>query len=147
MAAEASCALENGDEEIVACAVALVVFGGGPGARPILARSGSWLRLCKRHDATHCVAFSSTVVPVGVTGSVGLLVLRIIEAVLEFFSRQEEDLSDAYPYRFGGSVMFRKDLPVYSTGRFMPGDCLLGWDSVMCTHVFLSHCLVSEKEL
>jgi hypothetical protein len=59
-----------------------------------------------------------------------------MEAFLGFFSHQEEDLSDARPQQFGGRVIFRKAPPMYSTGRFMPGDCRLRWDSVVRTHIF-----------
>jgi hypothetical protein len=113
---------------------AVFIAGGGSGPRLIWARSGPWLRLRRQLDATHCVAFSSTIVPAGVTGSVGAAGLANDGGGL--FWRQDEDLSDTYSHRSGGSVVFRISPPVYSTGRFMPGDCQLGWDSVMRTHVF-----------
>jgi hypothetical protein len=59
-----------------------------------------------------------------------------MEAVLGFLSRQDEDLPDASPHQSGGSVGFQKAPSMYSTGRFMPGDCWLRWDSVVHTHGF-----------
>jgi hypothetical protein len=63
--------------------------------------------------------------------------------VLRFRARQDEDLLDAWSYWSSQSVEFRKAPPVNSTWHHMPGDCWLGWDSVVRTIVF-SDRLVSE---
>jgi hypothetical protein len=55
--------------------------------------------------------------PTRVTGRPwGLLVSQIIEVVLGFFSRQDEDLSVACPHRYGGSVVSWKALSMNSNG-------------------------------
>jgi hypothetical protein len=51
-------------------------------------------------------ALFSTVSPTRVTGGVGAASSQIMEVVLGFFSRQDEDLPVACPHRSGGSVMF-----------------------------------------
>ena len=56
--------------------------------------------------------------------------------VLGFFSRQDDDLSDDYPHRSGWTVVFRKAPPTNSIGRLMPGDCWIGWYSIVRTRVF-----------
>jgi hypothetical protein len=67
----------------------------------------------------------------------GLLVLPIMEAILGFFSRQDEDLPDACHHQSGGSVMFWKAPLVYSTRRFMPGEIAgSDGDSIMRIHIF-----------
>jgi hypothetical protein len=67
-----------------------------------------------------------------------------MEAVIGFFSCQNEDLSDACPIDLV-RVVFQKAPPEYSIRRFMPRDCQLGWDSVMHIHIFLSEHLVSNE--
>jgi hypothetical protein len=62
-------------------------------------------------------------------------VSQVMEAVLGFFSQQDEDLLDACPYRSGGSVVFRSVPPMYSTGA----SCLefTGSDKIRsCAPVF-----------
>jgi hypothetical protein len=72
------------------------------------------------HPCTGCPLAST--IPAGrLTSAWGLLVSQVMEAVLGFFSQQDEDLLDACPHRYGGSVVFRSVPPMYSTGRFMPG--------------------------
>jgi hypothetical protein len=70
---------------------AVFIAGGGSGPCLIWARSGPWLRLRRQLDTTHCVAFSSTIIPAGVTGSVGAAGLANDGGGL--FWRQDEDLS------------------------------------------------------
>jgi hypothetical protein len=66
----------------------------------------------------------------------GLLVLGIMEAVLGFFSRQDEYMSNVCLHQYGGSIVFRKAPSGYSTRRFLPRDWRLRWDLVVRTHVF-----------
>ena len=56
--------------------------------------------------------------------------------VLGSYSRRDEDLPDVGPHRSGWTVVFRKAPPANSTGRLMPGDCWIGWYSIVRTRVF-----------
>jgi hypothetical protein len=62
---------------------------------------------------------------------------RLIKVVvLGFLSRQDKDLPDAYPSSSGQSVEFRKAPLANSLGRLLPGDCWIGWNLVVRTHIF-----------
>jgi len=56
--------------------------------------------------------------------------------VIGSYSRRDEDLPDAGPHRSSWTVVFRKAPPANSTGRLMPGDCWIGWYSIVRTRVF-----------
>jgi hypothetical protein len=56
--------------------------------------------------------------------------------VLRFLLCEDEDLCVACLHWSGQSVEFRKTPPANSTGRVLPRDCWLRWDSVVRTHVF-----------
>jgi hypothetical protein len=66
-----------------------------------------------------------------------------MEAVLGFFSRQEEDLPDACSHRSGGSAMFRKPSPVSPLGALCLEIADLN-EIRSCAPMFLSDCLVSR---
>ena len=59
------------------------------------------------------------------------------DVVLGFLSRQDEDYRMHVSIDLAGSVGFRKAPPANSIGRFMPGDCWIGWYSGGRTHVFI----------
>jgi hypothetical protein len=65
-----------------------------------------------------------------------LLVLRIKAVVLGFFSRHDEDLLDVCPPWSGWNVEFWKAPSANSLGHIMPKDCWIGWNSVVCIHVW-----------
>jgi hypothetical protein len=67
-----------------------------------------------------------------------------MEVVLGFFSRQDEDLSVAYPHRSGGSVMFQKASPVKFNARY-DEDCWIGWYSFVRYHVFVTVWFQSKR--
>ena len=54
--------------------------------------------------------------------------------VLGSYSRRDEDLPDACFHRSGWTVVFRKAPLANST--VMPGDCWIGWYSIVRTRVF-----------
>jgi hypothetical protein len=103
MAAEAWCTLADGDEELVVRVDVVVISEGGPGPHSIWA-------VASATPATWCNALCRLFLHYrsGESDVWGLLFLRILEAVLGFFSRQDEDQSDACLHRSGGSVMFWK---------------------------------------
>ena len=67
----------------------------------------------------------------------GRPIYRIKAVVLVSYSRRDEDLPEAGPRRSGWTVVFRKAPPANSTGRLVPGDCWIGWYSIVRTRVFL----------
>jgi hypothetical protein len=64
---------------------------------------------------------SSPLLPASGVGAADLD--RIMVAVLRFFSRQDEDLSDSCPHWYGFCCIFQKASPVNTARRFIPGDC------------------------
>ena len=97
-----------------------------------------WAVLRPRRPICALVDPSDAAVPAGSSlAASGPARLKIMAVVLGSYSRRDDDLPDVGPHRSGWTVVFRKPPPANSTGRPMPGDCWIGWYSIVRTHVLL----------